>query len=85
MAIYGITITGRKKRLLVKAASAAEAKSLFVEAKALTAEEMQDALDKGESVWKPGTDLPADEAEATPNSTETNKKTVESFPGGETE
>ncbi|APZ81804.1 hypothetical protein vBEliSR6L_39 [Erythrobacter phage vB_EliS_R6L] len=62
MAIYGVTIRGRNKRLLVKAASAAEAKGLFVEAKALTAEEMQDALDDGEAVWKPGQDLPADEA-----------------------
>lgn len=64
MAIYGVTIRGRNKRLLVKAASAAEAKGLFVEAKALTAEEMQDALDEGESVWKPGTDLPDDEPAA---------------------
>ena len=69
MAIYGVTIKGRRKRLLVKATSAAEAKALFVEAKALTAEEMQDALDEGESVWKPGTDLPDDEA--TPESTTT--------------
>ena len=60
MAIYGVTIKGRNKRLLVKAASAAEAKGLFVEAKALTAEEMQDALDEGESVWKPGQPLPDD-------------------------
>lgn len=69
MAIYGVTIKGRRKRLLVKATSAAEAKALFVEAKALTAEEMQDALDEGESVWKPGTDLPDDEA--APESTTT--------------
>ena len=61
MAIYGVTIKGRRKRLLVKATSAAEAKALFVEAKALTAEEMQDALDAGEAVWKPGQPLPDDE------------------------
>lgn len=60
MAIYGVTIKGRNKRLLVKAASAAEAKGLFVEAKALTAEEMQDALDDGEAVWKPDQPLPED-------------------------
>lgn len=64
MAIYGVTIKGRSKRLLVKATSAAEAKALFVEAKALTAEEMQDALDEGESVWKPGTPLPDDDGPA---------------------
>lgn len=63
MAIYGVTIKGRRKRLLVKAASAAEARNHFVEAKALSAEDMQEALDQGEAVWKPGTDLPEDEPE----------------------
>jgi len=60
MAIYGVTMKGRTKRILVKAESAAKAVGLFVEAKALTAEQMQDALDEGESVWKPGQPLPAD-------------------------
>lgn len=60
MAIYGVTIKGRNKRLLVKAESAAKAVAMFVEAKALTAEQMQDALDEGESVWKPGQPLPDD-------------------------
>lgn len=61
MAIYGVTIKGRNKRLLVKAESAAKAVGMFCEAKALTAEQMQDALDQGESVWKPGQPLPNDE------------------------
>lgn len=71
MAIYGVTIKGRNKRVLVRETSQAQAVGHFVTAKALTAEEMQDALDNGEAVWKPGTDLPADEpAEApTPNTT----------------
>lgn len=60
MAIYGVTIRGRNRRLLVKAESAAKAVSMFCEAKALTAEQMQDALDEGESVWKPGQPLPED-------------------------
>ena len=60
MAIYGVTIKGRNKRLLVKAESAAKAVAMFTEAKALTAEQMQDALDEGESVWKPGQPLPDD-------------------------
>ncbi len=60
MAIYGVTIRGRNRRLLVKAESAAKAVAFFCEAKALTAEQMQDALDEGESVWKPGQPLPDD-------------------------
>lgn len=60
MAIYGVTIRGRNRRLLVKAESAAKAVGFFCEAKALTAEQMQDALDEGESVWKPGQPLPDD-------------------------
>ena len=60
MAIYGVTIRGRNRRLLVKAESAAKAVGFFCEAKALTAEQMQDALDEGESVWKPGQPLPED-------------------------
>jgi len=31
---------------------------------------MQDALDEGESVWKPGTDLPDDEPAAETTTTE---------------
>jgi hypothetical protein len=60
MAIYGVTIKGRTKRILIREDSQAKAVAHFASAKALTAEEMQDALDSGEAVWKPGTDLPAD-------------------------
>jgi hypothetical protein len=73
MAIYGVTIKGRTKRVLVRETSQAQAVAHFVTAKALTAEEMQDALDEGETVWKPGTDLPPDEpapAAPTPNTNE---------------
>src|SRR3546814_6321477 len=56
MAIYGVNIVGRTKRILVRAPSQAQAVSMLVTASALNAEEMQDALDAGEAVWKPGTD-----------------------------
>lgn len=60
MAIYGVEIKGRGSRVLVRESSQAKAVAHFVTATALSAEEMQDALDEGESVWKPGTDLPTD-------------------------
>lgn len=60
-AIYGVTIKGRNKRVLVRADSQAAARDLFVTAKALTSAEMQDAIENGEGVWKPETELPADE------------------------
>jgi hypothetical protein len=63
MPIYGVTIKGRRKRVLIKEASQAQAVAHFATAKALTAEEMQDALDEGERVWKPGQDLPDDAPE----------------------
>lgn len=61
MAIYGLSIEGRRKRVLVRAESQAKAVAAVVTAKALNAEEMQDALDNGEAVWKPGTPLPVEE------------------------
>ena len=73
MAIYGVNIEGRNRRILVKAESQAKAVAMFCEAKALTAEQMQDALDDGEAVWKPGTPLP-DDAPA-PDASDVNKST----------
>lgn len=66
MPIYRMKIAGRNKPVLVKAESAAKAKDQIVEAKALTAEEMGEALSSGEKVWNPGDDLPDDEAELEP-------------------
>lgn len=60
MPIYGVTIKGRSKRLLVKEASQAQAVAHFATAKALTAEEMQDAIENDERLWKPGQPLPSD-------------------------
>lgn len=62
MAIYGVEIEGRTKRILVRAPSQSQAVGMLVTAKALNAEEMQDALDAGEAVWKPGTPLPDEPA-----------------------
>lgn len=61
MAIYAVDITGRDKRVLVRADSQAKAVAHFATAVALKAEDMQDALDNGEAVWKPGTPLPTEE------------------------
>lgn len=61
MAIYGVNIVGRRKRILVRAPSQAQAIAALVTASSLNAEEMQDALDQGEAVWKPGQPLPDDE------------------------
>lgn len=61
MAIYGVKIVGRRKRILVRAPSQAQAIAALVTASSLNAEEMQDALDQGEAVWKPGQPLPDDE------------------------
>lgn len=61
MAIYAATVPGRKKRVLVKAENQTEAMRRFVSVEALTAEQMQDALDEGERVWRPGEPFPLDE------------------------
>lgn len=64
MPIYGVTIKGRKKRILVKEASQAQAVAHFASAKALTAEGMQDAIENAELVWKPGQPMPDDSPDA---------------------
>ena len=64
MAIYAATLPGRRKRVLVRADNQTDAMKRFVTVENLSAEEMQDALDNGETVWKPETPFPADEAES---------------------
>lgn len=62
MAIYAATLPGRRKRVLVRADNQTDAMKRFVTVENLSAEEMQDALDNGETVWKPEQPFPADEA-----------------------
>lgn len=61
MPVYRITIKGRRKPILTKAETAAKARDSVVDAVALTAEEMADALSDGEKLWTAGDELPADE------------------------
>jgi hypothetical protein len=68
MPIYHVKIAGRTKRVLVKADSAAKAKDTVVQATALSAEEMADALANGEQVWNPSAPFPADELTTDPAS-----------------
>lgn len=66
MAIYAATLPGRKKRVLVRADNQTDAMKRFVTVELLTADGMQDALDQGETVWKPEQPFPAEETAAEP-------------------
>jgi hypothetical protein len=59
--IYRLTIRGRRKPILVKADSAADAKNAVVEAVSLKADEMADALADGEKVWNSAEPFPPDD------------------------
>lgn len=61
MPLYHATIPGRRKPLLIKAENATKAFASLITLTALTAAEKDDALEAGEKIWKPGTDLPDDE------------------------
>lgn len=61
MPLYHATIPGRRKPLLIKADNATKAFASLVDLKALTAAEKDDALERGEKIWKPGDDLPEDD------------------------
>lgn len=62
MGVYRMKVAGRVRPILVKAESLAKAKDAVVEGEKLDAEEMGEALAKGEALWKPGEPLPADDA-----------------------
>lgn len=67
MAIYRAKIAGRRKPVLLKAGNRTEAKDRIVtELDLLTSDELEEALEAGESVWRPGEDLPPDDVEETP-------------------
>lgn len=50
MPIYGVKVRGEPKERVVRASSAAKARDHVVEAKALTAEELADAIGKGAEI-----------------------------------
>jgi hypothetical protein len=64
MPIYKATIQGRSKPLLIRADTAAKGVAQLVTVKALTAEEMAEALGNGDKVWTPGEDMPEDDKPA---------------------
>lgn len=62
MGVYRVKVAGRVKPILLRAKGRPEAVARIVEeAKALTAEEVEEAFDKGESVWREGDPFPDDE------------------------
>jgi len=62
MGVYRIKVAGRNMPILLRAKSKTEATERVVESvESLTAEEVEEALDAGEKVWKPGEPLAADE------------------------
>lgn len=62
MAVYRIKLAGRNKPILLRAKSKTEAiERVVVEVGALTGDEVEEALDAGDKVWKLGDELPADE------------------------
>lgn len=50
MPIYGVKVRGDEKERIVRASSAAKARDHVVEAKALNAEELADAIGKGAEI-----------------------------------
>ena len=50
MPIYGVKVRGDDKERIVRASSAAKARDHLVEAKALNAEELADAIGKGAEI-----------------------------------
>lgn len=65
MGVYRMEIAGRKKPVLLRADNKTAAiDRVVLSAKALTGGEVEELLESGESVWKPGEPFPADEVEA---------------------
>lgn len=64
MGVYRGKIVGRKKPILLRAANKTEAIGRLIESlDALTGDEVEEALDAGDKVWKVGEELPADDVE----------------------
>lgn len=65
MGIYRATVAGRRKPLLLKADNITKAKDRIVTScELLTTDKLEEALTEGETVWREGEDVPADEPEA---------------------
>jgi len=59
MGVYRVKVKGREGSILLRAKSKTEAiDAIVVEAKALTGEEVEDALAEGAKLWKPEEPLP---------------------------
>jgi hypothetical protein len=61
MAVYRVVLEGREKPVLLRAKNKSEALDMVVDARALTGEEVEEALVGGEKLWKVGDPFPADE------------------------
>ena len=65
MGVYRVKLAGRADDILLRAKSKTEAiERVVVSVEGLTGEQVEDALDKGERVWKLGDDLPVDSGAA---------------------
>ena len=66
MGIFRVVIAGRKAPVLVKASGMREAKDrVITTCEALNADEMEQALTSGETVWREGDEFPAEVVEET--------------------
>jgi hypothetical protein len=64
MGIYRAKIAGRKKPVLLKADNKTGVKDRVVtDIELLTTDDLEAALEAGETVWKAGEDLPPDEVD----------------------
>jgi len=62
MGVYRVKVEGRRKAILLRAKSKTEAiDAVVTEAKALTGEEVEEALAEGAKLWKAGDPLPEDD------------------------
>lgn len=64
MGVYRVKLAGRSSTVLLRAKSKTEAiERVVLEVAALTGDAVEEALDAGEKVWKPGEPFPADDVE----------------------
>lgn len=66
MGVYRVKVEGRNKPILVKEESQAKAKDRVVSAELLKSEDLAEAMEAGETIWKVGDPFPADVAVEAP-------------------